>query len=236
MIATPAEKQLTLCVDSRQPLKNIDDAGLVIELCCYISTKLFEDPPMKLHTSLIIAAFAGILGACQTSPTSQTENLTQEQVTEKRGKVLNMADKALARLYAQNPDVRKEIEQAAGYGVFDITAINAVLLVGARGSGVIVDNKTKKPTFMQSMRAGTGPGLGYQELYQIFIFKSREALDQFKVGDKVGGDLMASTTVGTTAVQISANPYITVYQLSEKGYALQANYGGAVYLVDPNLN
>ena len=47
---------------------------------------------------------------------------------------------------------------------------------------------------------------------------------------------MASTTVGTTAVQISANPYINVYQLSEKGYALQANYGGAVYVVDPDLN
>ena len=62
------------------------------------------------------------------------------------------------------------------------------------------------------------------------------ALDQFKVGDKAGGDLMASTTVGTNALQVSANPYITVYQLSEKGYALQANYGGAVYVVDPDLN
>ena len=191
---------------------------------------------MKLKTSLIIVALAGIIGACQNSPTAQTGNMTQEQVIEKRDQILTMADKALARLYAENPAVRKEIEQAAGYGVFDITAINAVLLVGARGPGVIFDNKTRKPTFMQSIRAGTGPGLGYQELYQIFVFKSREALDQFKVGDKVGGDLMASTTVGTTAVQISANPYINVYQLSEKGYALQANYGGAVYVVDPNLN
>ena len=217
-------------------MKNLHDAELVLRLCCYISPKPYSDPLMKLKTSLIIVAAVGILGACQSSPTSQTGNLTQEQVTEKRDKVLNMADKALARLYAQNPGVRKEIEQAAGYGVFDITAINAVLLVGARGPGVIFDNKTKKPTFMQSMRAGTGPGLGYQELYQIFVFKSREALDQFKVGDKGGGDLMASTTVGTTAVQISANPYITVYQLSEKGYALQANYGGAVYVVDANLN
>ena len=101
---------------------------------------------------------------------------------------------------------------------------------------VIFDNKTKKPTFMISMRAGTGPGVGYQELYQIFVFKSREALEQFMVGDKAGGDLMASTTVGTNAVQVSANPYINVYQLSEKGYALQANYGGAVYLVNPDLN
>ena len=191
---------------------------------------------MKLRIPLIIAAFAGMLGACQNISMSQGENMTQEQITEKRDKIMNMADKALARLYAQNPGVRKEIEQAAGYGVFDVTTINAVLLVSARGPGVIFDNKTKKPTFMTSMRAGTGPGLGYQELYQIFVFKSKEALDQFKADDKGGGDLMASTTVGTKAVQISANPYITVYQLSEKGYALQANYGGAVYIVDPDLN
>lgn len=191
---------------------------------------------MKLHKPLLIAAFASLLGACQNVPMPEQENLTPQQISDQREKILGMADKALAKLYAVNPAVRKEIEQAAGYGVFDVTTINAVLLVGAKGSGVIFDNKTKKPTFMQSIRAGTGPGVGYQELYQIFVFKSKEALEQFKVGDKVGGDLMASTTVGTEAVQISANPYINVYQLSEKGYALQANYGGAVYLVDPNLN
>jgi len=236
MVATSPGIQLTLCVDSGQALQKFHRWALAVRLCCYIAGKLFEDIPMKLKTALTIAAFAGILGACQNAPTSQGSNMTQEQIVEKREKILSMADKALSRLYAHNPGVRKEIEQAAGYGVFDVTAINAVLLVGSRGPGVIFDNKTGKHTFMQSMRAGTVPGLGYQELYQIFIFKSREALDQFKVSDKGGGDLMASTTVGTTAVQISANPYISVYQLSEKGYALQANYGGAVYIVDPDLN
>ena len=227
---------MTLCVDYGGALKNFLGAVLILGLCWYIPGKLFKDSPMKLKSSLIIAAFAGILSACQNSPSSQGTNMTQEHITDKHIKILKMADEALVRLYAHNPGVRREIEQAAGYGVFDVTAINAVLLVGSRGPGVIFDNKTGKHTFMQSMRAGTGPGLGYQELYQIFVFKSKEALDQFKVGDKVGGDLMASTTVGTTAVQISANPYINVYQLSEKGYALQANYGGAVYVVDPDLN
>jgi lipid-binding SYLF domain-containing protein len=191
---------------------------------------------MNLRISLAIIAAAGLLGACQNLSTPQGKGLSQQQVSDQRDKVASMADKALAKLYAQNPEARKEIEQAVGYGVFDVTAINAVLLVGSRGPGVIFDNRTKKPTYMLSMRAGTGPGLGYQELYQIFVFKSREALDQFKVGDKVGGDVVASTTVGTSATQISANPYIKVYQLSEKGYALQANWGGAVYAVDPDLN
>ena len=191
---------------------------------------------MKLRISLAIVAVAGMLGACQNLSTPEAKGLSPEQISERQGKIMGMADKALAKLYAQNPEARKEVEQAVGYGVFDVTAINAVLLVGSRGPGVIFDSKTKKPTYMLSMRAGTGPGVGYQELYQIFIFKSRAALDQFKVGDKVGGDVVASTTVGTSANQVSANPYIKVYQLSEKGYALQANWGGAVYAVDPDLN
>ena len=191
---------------------------------------------MKLKTTLFAAVLVALLGACQNAPLSSGANLTPQQISEQRDKILAMADKALTRLYAENPGARKEIEQAVGYGVFDVTTINAVLLVGSKGPGVIFDNKTKKPTFMTSMRAGTGPGVGYQELFQIFVFKSSEALDQFKVSDKAGGDLMASTTVGTNALQVSANPFITVYQLSEKGYALQANYGGAVYVVDPDLN
>ena len=51
---------------------------------------------MNLKISFFVAAFAGILGACQNSPMSQGASLTQEQITEKRDKILNMADRALA--------------------------------------------------------------------------------------------------------------------------------------------
>ena len=110
------------------------------------------------------------------------------------------------------------------------------VLVEAHGSGLIVDNKSGKQTFMLTARAGTGPGLGYQRLYQIFVFKSAVALEQFKAGDAAGGDVSAAVTLGTGGKQYSFNPYITVYQVSEKGFAVQANWGGTVYLVDPNLN
>jgi lipid-binding SYLF domain-containing protein len=89
---------------------------------------------------------------------------------------------------------------------------------------------------MKAMRGGTGPGVGYQELRQVFIFKSEEAITQFKVGGKVGGDVSASMTVGTTNKQQSFNPYIKTYQITEKGAAVQANWGGTAYLVDPDLN
>lgn len=40
---------------------------------------------------------------------------------------------------------------------------------------------------------------------------------------------------GAVGKQYSFNPCITVYQVSEKGFAVQANWSGTVYMVDPNL-
>jgi hypothetical protein len=60
-------------------------------------------------------------------------------------------------------------------------------------------------------------------------------MEQFLLGKALGGDVSASTTVGTTNVQQSFNPYINTYQLTEKGFAIQANWGGTAYLADPDL-
>lgn len=131
IVTTSIKKQLTLCVDCGQALKNFLGAVFVPGLCCYIPGKLFEDT-LKTEDLPDHRCFRQYPRRLPGAPrVRRGANMTQEQITEKRDKILNMADKALARLYAHNPGVRKEIEQAAGYGVFDVTAINAVLLVGS---------------------------------------------------------------------------------------------------------
>lgn len=186
---------------------------------------------------LLFAASVAALSACSTvDKQPESRNLDATQVRQEREQTLAMAKTALDKLYAKEPDTRAVIKGATGYGVFDITTVNALVVVGARGPGVIFNNATGKPTYMQAIRAGTGPGLGYQTLYQIFVFKSAAALDQFKIGGKAGGDVGASATAGSTGKTISFNPDIDVYQLTEKGFALQANWGAAGYYVDPDLN
>lgn len=188
------------------------------------------------RTTLLVASMLLISACASKQPTVEKENLTKAQTDERREQVHSMSATALEKLYADNPQAKAEIESAAGYGVFDITSINAVLVVGASGPGVIVDNKTGQQTFMRAVRAGTGPGIGYQHLYQIFVFKNTAALAQFKIGNAAGGDVSASVTAGTAGKQYSFNPFITVYQVSEKGFAIQANWGGTGYVLDPNLN
>lgn len=192
---------------------------------------------MTITRLAALTAAALLLSACASKPaTVETEKLTEQQIQERRDQMDAIAAKALERLYAEQPEVKAEIEAAAGFGVFDITTVNAVMYVGATGPGVIIDNKTGHRTYMRAIRAGTGPGIGFQETFQVFVFKSDIALGQFRVGDSAGGDIGASATIGTLGGQVSFNPYISVYLLNEMGFAVQANWGGTGYVIDPYLN
>lgn len=162
--------------------------------------------------------------------------LAPEERKKRQDAIRAFADESLAKLYAINPEAKKAVESAPGYAVFDLSAVNIILFVGQRGKGLLVDNKNGKPTYMLATRAGTGPGIGYREIRQVFVFKSKAAMDQFMLGDAVGGDVSAAVSVGKESGQLSFNPYIDVYQITEKGLAVEAQWGGTVYRVDPELN
>ena len=49
-------------------------------------------------------------------------------------------------------------------------------------------------------------------------------------------DVDANFSAGSGGTIRSFNPYITIYTVGLKGYDLQANYGGTLYLVDQQLN
>ena len=155
---------------------------------------------------------------------------------KQRAALLEYEQQTLEKLYDSNPAARAEIAAASGHAVFNLTSVNAVLLVGQQGKGVLVDHGKKTTTFMKTSRAGTGPGIGYQELRQVFVFTSTGALEQFVAGKSLGGDVSASYSIGKENAQQSLNPNIKVYQINESGYALQANWGGTAYFVDADLN
>ena len=184
---------------------------------------------------LAILAAMLYLGGCA-STGGGSSSLSPEEKEKQRGAVLKFAQESLDKLYAINPDTISLVESAPGYAVFDVSAVNIIMFVGQTGKGVLVNNRTKAPTFMKAVRAGTGPGLGYREMRQIFVFKSEAAMEQFALGNEAGGDVSAAITVGTTGGQMSFNPYIDVYQITEKGFTLEAQWGGTVYIADPDLN
>ena len=202
--------------------------------------------------SSAVALLALLLAACSSFPTTPSSTagaeqgsatpLPPEEAEKRRSEILAMRDKTLSDLFADKPQVRDELQKAAGYAVFDSSQLNVVLLIGARGRGVLVDNATQRPTYMVAARAGTGPGLGYKSYRQVMIFKNKAVMDQFRT---VGADVSASAdatvklgaSAGTSAdLSTSFNPYITMYDMTDRGVLLQANWGGAAYLPDAQLN
>ena len=192
-------------------------------------------------TKFVAAALIGavFLSGCQTTG-ADGKPLTQEQIVQKRDATLTMAKTGLDALIKQNPAVQKQIDEAAGYAVFSATNVNIVLLVLARGEGVLFDKRRKDPIFMKDLKTGEGIGAGYQVQYQVVIFKSPTAIDQFLLtsidGQRGGVDVDANISAGSGGEIRSFNPEITFYTVGLSGYDLQANYGGTLYLVDQQLN
>jgi len=188
----------------------------------------------RIASAFLIAALLVAAGPAIAQPEEPPPLSAAEKAAEQKAR-LKIATDGLAKLYAVQPQARQAVEKAAGYAVFDVSAIYAILFVGQRGKGVLFDNATKKPTYMLSDRAGTGPGIGKQRVYQIFVFKSKGAMEQFVLAGGAGGDISASASAGKDGVVRSFNPQIDIYQITESGAALQASWGGTVYTVDMQL-
>jgi hypothetical protein len=193
---------------------------------------------LKIFQILFAFVFASLIG-CQ-STGQDGKPLTPAEIVEKRAATIKMGETGLTAFYKQNPSAKKEIEAAPGYAVFSTTNVNVVLLVVARGEGILHDKRRKEPVFLQSYKTGEGLGAGYQDQYQIIVFKTTSAIDQFLLtsidGQRGGLDVDANFSAGSGGTIRSLNPNITFYTVGLSGYDLQANYGGTLYLVDEQLN
>lgn len=165
-----------------------------------------------------------------------TSKMPAKEREAERAERLAIRDNGLAMLYKTQPEAQKSVEAAAGYAVLDVTAVYIILFVGQSGKGVLVDNASKKVTYMSSKRVGTGPGAGKQRVFQIFVFKEKSSMDKFVLTGGVGGDIGVSVTMGSQAMVRSFNTNIDIYQIAESGFALQAGWGGTAYSVDKDLD
>jgi len=189
---------------------------------------------------IAIALLVGGVGAGSASA-AETSDVSSLEAATKRDALLKMRDETLEDFYATKPEIKEELTKAVGYAVFDASQVNIVLFVGGAGGGMLVENGTGKETFMKMRRVGTGPGVGYKTFRQLMIFKDRSLLDQFRtLGADVGASADATLKIGDKSVafapNVSFNPLLSVYQITDRGVLLQANWGGVAYRPDPELN
>lgn len=160
---------------------------------------------------------------------------------EKRQAVQEMRSDTLAKLYEVHPVAKDEIAQAAGYGVFSNVNVNLVLLSAAGGYGVVRDNQSGRDVYMKMVSGGLGLGLGAKDFRGVFVFTTKEALDNFvehgwDASAQADAAAKAGEKGGALAGAIDVAPGIKLYQITETGLALQATIQGTKYWRDHELS
>ncbi|MBW2573515.1 MAG: hypothetical protein JRE61_14610 [Deltaproteobacteria bacterium] len=160
---------------------------------------------------------------------------------EQRAEIRKTAQEVLARLYKEQAGAKKVISNSVGYAVFSNFGLKIFFVGSGTGKGLVIDKATKKETFMKMIEGQVGLGLGAKKFSQIWVFKSKKALNNFiNSGWEFGGQTTAAAKTGTKggamAGAIAVDVDILLYQLTEDGLALELTGKGTKYYKDGDLN
>ena len=168
-------------------------------------------------------------------------NAADDKKAEEQNAVRKMAQGTLQRLYKAEPKAKGAVEGAAGYAVFSNTGVKILMLGSGKGEGLAVNNKSKQETFMKVVELQAGLGFGVKKFSVIFVFDNETAFNNFvNSGWEFGGQTTAAATTGdkggamTGAASVSEG--VWMYQLTDKGVALEITAKGTKYYKDDDLN
>lgn len=126
--------------------------------------------------------------------------------SEKKANIRRQRGEMLAQLYAANPEMKKVLKKSAGYATFSQVSVNLFLLATSNGYGVVVDNKTRKETFMRMGSLGGGIGAGVKDVRVVFVFHDAKVMKQFvEEGWQFGGQADAAAKYENTGVSAEQN-------------------------------
>jgi lipid-binding SYLF domain-containing protein len=160
---------------------------------------------------------------------------------EKQAEARKKADQTLARLYKAKPSAQAAIKNAAGYAVFNSSGVKILVAGGGKGNGVAVDNGSQKVTYMKMREVQAGFGMGAKKFSTIFVFETRAALEKFiNSGWEFGGQTTAAAKTGDGGGSYqgaaSVSEGVWMYQMTDKGLALELTGKGTKYFKDDDLN
>ncbi len=160
---------------------------------------------------------------------------------EKQAEVRKAAQEALAAVYKLQPSARKAVESAAGYAAFSNFGMKILLAGGGSGEGIAVNNKNKAMTYMKMAEIQAGLGFGVKKFQLVWVFETEKALNDFiNSGWEFGGQATAAAKSGEkgSAYQgaVSVAPGVWIYQVTDKGLAIEITAKGTKYYKDGDLN
>jgi lipid-binding SYLF domain-containing protein len=166
---------------------------------------------------------------------------SQEDIKKEQDDIRKMSKETLSQLYKVQSSAKEVISKAAGYAVFSNFGMKILVAGSGSGKGMAIDNKTKKETFMKMVELQAGLGFGVKKFRVVWVFESQQDLETFiNSGWELGGQTSVAAKAGDKggafAGAMSVKPGVWIYQLTDKGLALELTAKGTKYYKDKDLN
>ena len=176
-------------------------------------------------TSWLLATLCALTLAtgCTTAPKTE----------EGKENIESQAAKSLSRAQTEDPKFTNLLNSSAAYAVFPTITKGAAGVGGAYGKGVLYENG-QVVGYCDMTQATVGAQLGGQDYTEIVVFKTPEAVDNFKKGH-VKFDAQASAVAlkhgGSENAKV--NNGVAVFTFDEKGLMAEAAIGGQKFDYQP---
>ena len=175
------------------------------------------------------------LQACKTAP------MTASQKEEHRAAERTMARQTLEQLYNAHPRAREGVAKAAGYAVFSDVGFHIVYGGSEHGSGIAINNATKRETFMKMFEVEPGLGVGVAKFRLVLIFETPQEFNRFVTsGWEAGAHVLAAAkgkaSGGAYAGAVTLSSGVHMYQLTEEGLIAGISFTGGRFYPDKELN
>src|SRR5215831_2844054 len=161
---------------------------------------------------------------------------------KEKAEIRKMSQDTLARLYKAQPSAKAAVEKGFGYAVFSNTGVKILFGGSGNGEGVAVNNQSKAETFMKMFEVQAGLGFGVKKFKVIFVFENQKAFDGFvNSGWEFGGQTSAAAKTspekgGSMEGAASVSDGVWMYQMTDKGLALELTGKGTKYSKNDDLN
>ncbi len=165
----------------------------------------------------------------------------QAKAEKQRQEVRKRSKEILAQLYKAQPSAKAAIGKAAGYATFSNFGMKIFVAGTGKGEGLAVDNQNRKETFMRMLEVQAGLGFGVKKFSLVWVFEAPESFGKFvDSGWELGGQTSVAAKAddkgGSLQGALAVSPGVWLYQLTDKGLALELTAKGTKYSKDDDLN
>lgn len=160
---------------------------------------------------------------------------------EQRAQIDELHEKTLQKLYAKYPHAQRVINECYAYATLSNSGVKVLFVGSSHGRGEAINNQTGEKVYLHMEELSAGLGLGAKEYDLIFLINTREAWDNFIIGEtRFGASAEAAADDGVNGGVIEGAEYVApgvwVFQMTTKGLALEATLKGTKIYADKKLN